>query len=901
VSRDESSTSSAEGASTAELRFPGAGTIFDDRYEIVGGLGSGGFAVVFRAVDRLLKREVALKILRPERTGGTAVRRLRSEARLARDVADPRLVRIFDVGEAGGLTYLVMEYVPGRSLAAAMADGAVAIDEVARIADAVLGALSALHASGVVHRDVKPSNILLAEDGAVKLCDFGLAKWFDRDESMATADGAVLGTVDYMAPEVALGEHADERSDLYSLGVVLFEMVGGAPPYRAQSSLGLLLARLHQEPPALAALRPEAPAWLPRFIAWLMARDRDRRPPSAAAARQALERREAPRARRRSRRWIAAAALLLALLASAAWAADRRGRRFAQLVHRPGEGVAAVDQRGRTMWTWSGRPPGAVTAVAHLGPGGEPMVVGADVDAEGQIRLADAALVVRDARDGREVRRVPFRGTGMFPEFEDRWGPELSIADLDGDGADEVLISCQHKLWFPSQTFVWEPRIDRMRLLFAANGHHRFAGTADLAGDGRRDILLAGINNRIGWFNALAAVRPVPAIDEPGQPFAGSSFDPMFPMGEGRTPLVWYSLLRQGRLDHSRLQVDVAAQTITIRRLDGRTLETLDFEGFAVSDSSSLAAGERGRLRSESYDELRECRRLLETEFPTEASGTCGHALELARASGDRLLVEWSTRQTAAAKLLVGDLRGALASIEAVYATSEAASEVAYGFARTAHLSGRPELAADWYRRAFARGARYDAGRGKFEILEGLVFASSELGAWDTAQADIARFAPALGDDGFADFSRAFVRWGAGRLEAADVERLSAVSLDHHRWWMLEFDLALNGPSSELLARVDALDRELPALGPYLASLRSEIWFRQGDPARAEPEARRAIAALSALTRSDTMARAVLRVSAARAERWALGSPRGSAAASALRRQVRAALAVQRSAPAGES
>src|SRR5258708_4174018 len=259
------------------------GSVIGGRYELRGMLGWGGYASVHRAFDRELRREVALKILHPERHSPGALVRLRREVAVARDASSPRLVRIFDIGSAPEGTYLTMEVLAG-SLKDRVRDGALPLAEAVRIAAELLEGLAVLHGLAIVHRDVKPGNVLLTAAGEVKLADFGLARHLDRDETRATIDKALVGTVDYLSPEQALGGDADPRSDLYSAGLVLFEMIAGKLPFTAKSDLGALLAHLRTPPPDLRRLRPEVPRWLARIVRRLLAKQPQDRYPSAAAA-----------------------------------------------------------------------------------------------------------------------------------------------------------------------------------------------------------------------------------------------------------------------------------------------------------------------------------------------------------------------------------------------------------------------------------------------------------------------------------------------------------------------------------------------------------------------------------------------------------------------------------------
>ncbi len=229
------------------------------KYRITGRIGEGGMGVVYCAVDGELGRKVALKFL-PEHSGGDAAaeERFLREARAASALDHVHIGTIYGIEEAGdGRRFLVMAYYEGENLAGLMrsAGSPLSAMQAARIAAQIASGLAEAHAHGIIHRDVKPSNILITRQGVVKIVDFGLAQM--QGGGQLTQDGARLGTPAYMSPEQALGLPADHRTDLWSLGVVLFEMVTGERPFAAESLPGTLYQVVHAEPRGLAGSRPK--------------------------------------------------------------------------------------------------------------------------------------------------------------------------------------------------------------------------------------------------------------------------------------------------------------------------------------------------------------------------------------------------------------------------------------------------------------------------------------------------------------------------------------------------------------------------------------------------------------------------------------------------------------------
>ncbi|MGQ9590272.1 MAG: protein kinase domain-containing protein [Planctomycetota bacterium] len=321
-------------------------------YRITEKLGSGGMGVVYKCEEELLRRPVALKVIRAKYALDEHYRRrFQREARAVAALSHPALVHIYGFGEfeRAGISrpYLAMEYVDGPSLEALLARrGKLTVGEAVRFARDAASGLREAFRHGVVHRDVKPSNLLVAPSGSAKVVDFGLAKEL-RSEGPATEDGVVLGTPHYISPEQGRGKAVDHRSDIYSLGATLYHMLAGRPPFEGESHIAVIVAHVNDEPPPLAALDSGVPEAVAKVVSKMLRKDPaeryphydalledlealggGREPPNAvvpAGARDqsATERLRVRSGRRRSASRLAAAALVLLALGGAVWLAGR--------------------------------------------------------------------------------------------------------------------------------------------------------------------------------------------------------------------------------------------------------------------------------------------------------------------------------------------------------------------------------------------------------------------------------------------------------------------------------------------------------------------------------------------------------------------------------------------------
>lgn len=262
-------------------------------YELDAEIGRGGMGVVYRARDRRLKRVVAIKVLPPELAFRSEIKtRFLREAEMAAQLSHPNIVPIYTVDESGGLVFFEMAYVSGDNLAKRLHErGVLPVDEVRRVLRAVADALAYAHERGVVHRDIKPDNILLdAESGRPMVTDFGIARAVSDGDSRLTATGMAIGTPAYMSPEQAAGERViDGRSDIYALGVVAYQMLAGEPPFSATSTPAMLVKHISETPVPITQRRADVPSDLARAVMLMLEKDPANRFPSAGDLVKALD------------------------------------------------------------------------------------------------------------------------------------------------------------------------------------------------------------------------------------------------------------------------------------------------------------------------------------------------------------------------------------------------------------------------------------------------------------------------------------------------------------------------------------------------------------------------------------------------------------------------------------
>jgi serine/threonine-protein kinase len=387
---------------------PIVGTSLSGRYRLDVQIGAGGMSTVYRAFDQTLERMVAVKLMHREIASDSAqLERFRREARAVAQFSHPHIVGVIDAGEDDGRPYIVFEYVEGETLKERIRRcGRLPVDESLAYAIEITRALGAAHARGIVHRDIKPQNVLIDEEGMAKVTDFGIAR--SLDEEGLTADGRVLGTTDYVSPEQALGHAVNGQSDIYSLGVVLYEMLSGDVPFHGENQVAVAMKHVREDIPDIQRARPGLSASVASVLDRMTTKDLTRRYPDAARLEDDLEEALAIEAARAGRSTGEATAVIATL--------PRSTRRRVPL-----------RMRVRGRWALAALGLGLVAVAAVL-------ILGLDQAAE---RVQRGTGTPREAAPaGNRTISVP-RGSAKDydPEGDGAEHPEYAARAVDGDPA----------------------------------------------------------------------------------------------------------------------------------------------------------------------------------------------------------------------------------------------------------------------------------------------------------------------------------------------------------------------------------------------------------------------------------------------------------------------------------
>ena len=427
--RDARSTRTYNRTVTAGSTDQLIGRLLDGRYQVRSRIARGGMATVYLATDLRLERKVALKVMHGHLSDDVKFRdRFIQEARSAARLAHPNVVNVFDQGQDSDMAYLVMEYLPGITLRDLLQEhGRLTTDQTLDILEAVLAGLSAAHKAGIVHRDLKPENVLLADDGRIKIGDFGLA----RAASANTATGAaLLGTIAYLSPELVTKGSADTRSDIYAVGIMTYEMLTGKQPFVGEQPMQIAYQHANDTVPAPSLDNPRVPEELDELVLWATARQPDDRPRDAKAL---LNEVLAVRSKLDAEATPATAVQRTVVMPEAAFPPAVRDTDETQVIaplrKRPAPVVtSAVDdlstsarkRRGRAGWIV------ALIIVLALAAGGAGWYFGLGPGAHSTIPSV--------ASDTEQVARAAITQAGLVPAVAttSRYDPDVAINDVSG-------------------------------------------------------------------------------------------------------------------------------------------------------------------------------------------------------------------------------------------------------------------------------------------------------------------------------------------------------------------------------------------------------------------------------------------------------------------------------------
>jgi serine/threonine protein kinase/Tol biopolymer transport system component len=475
------------------------GRRFED-YEVISHLGAGGIGEVWLARDLKLRREVALKLLSPKFAGDPKhVRRFQQEARAASTLNHPNIVTVYEIGTSGGVEFIAEERVVGETIRQKLARGPLPLPDTLEIGAQAAAALGAAHSAGVVHRDIKPENVIVRPDGLVKVLDFGLARFVERRRKAGSTlfdslsvPGFVLGTVRYMSPEQARGLPVDGRSDVFSLGVMLYEMVSGTPPFSGATPTDTLAAILMGEPAPLSQRVPGIPAEFERIVRRCLAKEPSGRYSSADELRQDLQRLASrPKTPDRRRAVLAGAVAFFALIVIAAIYVLSRGKapsgsfnsmRIARVVTRSEAADTAISPDGKLLAYVVNEPAGQSVWIRRTASSDEAAAVPGEPGAHSDLVFSPDGNYLyyrrRTPGDTGGLYRVPVGGgvaqrilgeIAGAPAFSpdgrrlafvrltaSSWEASVIVANPDGSGAF-TLATARRPRFIDQHTLAWSP------------------------------------------------------------------------------------------------------------------------------------------------------------------------------------------------------------------------------------------------------------------------------------------------------------------------------------------------------------------------------------------------------------------------------------------------------------
>lgn len=483
---------------------PEAGDILHERFLLRSILGSGATGTVFAAVDATVGQDVAIKLLHPDLRDTRTRERLRREVRASRP-GHSNIVTIYDLHESGGHLFLSMEHVEGESLRTTLfGNEPLSIEQVITIGRQIAGALDHLHTKGLVHRDVKPGNILVATDGVVKLCDMGLARP-TKEGVTVTETEMVVGTPNYMAPEQATGAELTGASDLYGLGLTLYQALTGQIPLKEPTAIATLSRRQQERPVPIRRRRADCPRWLDRLIRRMLEPNPRARPSAGAVVKAFETERLMPRPRRRTVTW-AAATLILA--ATGLWGALLLSHRPTLTIEVGDSTITGRDRDGLATWTRDFPIPILSEQRGDVdGDGNDEviLVLSEDMTSYSRSSTTDGPEIWIFNDDGRVVSHfIPANEVHWSFDYQLEVKITSHLLDLNHDGRPEVVVVGQHKNFFPGFILLFRPEDHRWDQVMTHPGHIlNIRATPPLSKPGFRFV---AVNNRLGVLGFVGEI-----------------------------------------------------------------------------------------------------------------------------------------------------------------------------------------------------------------------------------------------------------------------------------------------------------------------------------------------------------------------------------------------------------
>lgn len=498
-----------------------SGKLLGGRFSLQREIGRGGAGTVFEAFDTKVGQKVAVKVLHADIGEASQLERLRREVRASRP-GHPNAVAVFDLFDDGRCRFLTMELVEGRSLRSELSDHRrLSIETTVGIGRQIAAALTDLHHKGLVHRDVKPGNILLAADEVAKLCDMGLARSTMRGGTVTETE-MVVGTPAYMAPEQALAGELTSASDVYALGLTLFQCLTGEVPLQEDTAVATLMLRQQSRPPNARSACSDCPVWLDRLLRRMLDPEPGRRP-SAAAVGKALTDCRMPLRFAPRRHHVVAALVVVAAIIGSIFLYQRIAHPSAAAVEAEGSEVVGYDDDGVELWRHRLNQANAEVLRADLDgdSSDEVLIVGRNnIDAGGLSKvIRHSEILILDA-GGEVITRLDPEGTiGSWPyRYRLEVTPTLHAVDLDRDGWLEVVAVCRQRRYFPTEVLVYWPRWNVWDHVLSHSGS--IYKVFPPRRDSEPGFRFLGVNNRLAMYGVLGEMWVVPP-DQRGSAIKG--------------------------------------------------------------------------------------------------------------------------------------------------------------------------------------------------------------------------------------------------------------------------------------------------------------------------------------------------------------------------------------------